>query len=211
VSGTNAHVILEQAPEAPEQAGRSGHPAAGEGTGASATGGVTAWSVSARTPEALRAQAERVREAVAEHPHWSPDEVGHALATGRTWFDQRAVVLGRDRDELLRGLDALAAGEEAPGVVTGSGRCAAPVFVFPGQGSQWTGMAHELLGTSAVFRESIAACEAALSPHVDWSLTEVLRSDEPITRVDVIQPVLFAVMVSLADLWRSLGVEPAAV
>ncbi|WP_431781877.1 SDR family NAD(P)-dependent oxidoreductase [Streptomyces chumphonensis] len=211
VSGTNAHLILEQAPEPTAHAERSGHPAAGEATGASATGGVTAWPVSARTPEALRAQAERVREAVAEHPHWSPDEVGHALATGRTWFDQRAVVLGTDRAELLRGLDALAAGEEAPGVVTGSGRCTAPVFVFPGQGSQWAGMAHDLLNTSQVFRESIAACEEALNPHVDWSLTEVLRSDEPITRVDVIQPVLFAVMVSLADLWRSLGVQPAAV
>ncbi|WP_340556932.1 type I polyketide synthase [Streptomyces sp. GSL17-111] len=211
ISGTNAHLILEQAPEATPHPERSGHPAAGEAGSASSTGGVTAWPVSARTPEALRAQAARVREAVAEHPHWTPDEVGHALATTRTWFEQRAVVLGSDRDELLGGLDALAAGEEAPGVVTGSGRCADPVFVFPGQGSQWTGMAHDLLATSAVFRESIAACEEALAPHVDWSLTEVLRRDEPITRVDVIQPVLFAVMVSLAAMWRSLGIEPAAV
>ncbi|MFK4273908.1 acyltransferase domain-containing protein, partial [Streptomyces milbemycinicus] len=88
------------------------------------------------------------------------------------------------------------------------------VFVFPGQGAQWVGMAVDLLESSPVFAESVAECEAALSAHVDWSLTDVLRGAEGAPgydRVDVVQPVLFAVMVSLAGLWRSVGVEPDAV
>ncbi|KOT41581.1 hypothetical protein ADK41_09990, partial [Streptomyces caelestis] len=85
------------------------------------------------------------------------------------------------------------------------------VFVFPGQGSQWPGMARELLASDAVFAARIAECAAALAPHTDWSLADVLRSGGGLERVDVVQPVLFAVMVSLAEVWRSCGVEPAAV
>ncbi|GAB7105531.1 hypothetical protein JCM4814A_38450 [Streptomyces phaeofaciens JCM 4814] len=198
VSGTNAHVILEQAPEAARPETAPDHPA-------------FAWPISARSTKALRDQAARLRDAVTKHPEWSPAEIGHALTSGRTRFEQRAVVVGASRDQLLDGLAALASGGEAPGVVTGHGDGGQPVFVFPGQGSQWTGMAVELLDTSEVFAESITACEAALSPHVEWSLSEVLRNGQPLNRVDVVQPALFAVMVSLAAVWRSLGVEPAAV
>uniref|UniRef100_UPI0030F497C1 type I polyketide synthase n=1 Tax=Streptomyces sp. GSL17-111 TaxID=3121596 RepID=UPI0030F497C1 len=208
VSGTNAHVILEEAttedvsPATPEEA--TGTAEAGAETS------VISLVLSGRSARAVQAQAGRL----AAHLRETSDdvrEVADALVTQRAFLDHRAVILGTDRDELLHGLDTLAAGQEAPGVITGHGQAERPVFVFPGQGSQWAGMAHDLLNTSAVFRESIAACEEALNPYVDWSLTEVLRSDEPITRVDVIQPVLFAVMVSLAAMWRSLGVEPAAV
>ncbi|WP_157519392.1 acyltransferase domain-containing protein, partial [Herbidospora mongoliensis] len=87
------------------------------------------------------------------------------------------------------------------------------VMVFPGQGAQWVGMATRLLDTSSVFAARIAECAAALEPYVDWSLVEVLRDpdERSLERVDVVQPVLWAVMVSLAALWRSFGVEPAAV
>ena len=90
------------------------------------------------------------------------------------------------------------------------------VFVFPGQGSQWTSMGRALLAESSVFAETVAACEAALRRHTDWSLTAVLRGDEgagvpSLERVDVIQPALFAMNVALAAVWRSLGLEPAAV
>ncbi|MFM9559444.1 acyltransferase domain-containing protein, partial [Streptomyces caniscabiei] len=78
-----------------------------------------------------------------------------------------------------------------------------PVFVFPGQGSQWAGMAVELLVTSPVFAARMAECERALSVFVDWSLSEVLSDEGELARVDVVQPVLWAVMVSLAEVWRS--------
>ncbi|MFF8596797.1 type I polyketide synthase [Streptomyces sp. NPDC015220] len=206
VSGTNAHVILEQAPEdtpaAPDPAPES-----------VSSPPVVPLVLSARTPRALRAQAGRLAAHLRTGSPSSPDirQTSHALLTQRAFLEHRAVVLGTSPDELLTRLDALAAGSEAPGVVTGHGDAERPVFVFPGQGSQWTGMALDLLDTSPVFAHTITECEAALAPHVDWNLTDVLRSGEPLTRVDIIQPVLFAVMVSLATLWRSLGVEPAAV
>ncbi|MGW8995822.1 SDR family NAD(P)-dependent oxidoreductase, partial [Streptomyces zhihengii] len=133
----------------------------------------------------------------------------------RALLEHRAVVVGEDRAELLAGLDALARDEDTAQVVTGTADPGAgTVFVFPGQGSQWAGMARELLDTAPVFARSIDDCAQALAPHTDWSLTGVLRGapDAPgLDRVDVVQPALFAVMVSLAALWRSVGVEPDAV
>ncbi|XIJ58078.1 type I polyketide synthase [Kitasatospora hibisci] len=199
VSGTNAHVILEQAPEVP---------AADHGA---ASGGVVPWVLSARDERALREQAGRLRAAVEAHPEWDPAAVAGTLVSGRSVFEHRAVVIGESRAELLNGLAALADGTTTPGVVQGHGTFDRPVFVFPGQGSQWIGMGAELLDTSPVFAQWIANCETALAPHVNWSLTDVLRGNNDLTRVDIVQPALFAVMVSLAELWRSLGIEPAAV
>ncbi|MER5785203.1 type I polyketide synthase [Streptomyces mobaraensis] len=210
ISGTNAHVILEQAP-----ADGTDEPT---GAGAVADGsGVLPWLLSARTPEALREQAARLHADVTGHPEWPAGEVGWSLATGRAALEQRAVVIGGDREELLTGLTALTTGDAAPTLVTGTtggGSLGRPVFVFPGQGSQWLGMAVELLGSSEVFAGRMADCERALAPFVEWSLVDVLRGadDAPgLDRVDVVQPALWAVMVSLAELWRSVGVEPAAV
>ncbi|WP_345025944.1 acyltransferase domain-containing protein, partial [Streptomyces sedi] len=120
-----------------------------------------------------------------------------------------------DREGLVRSLGVLAegvsGGDAVVGLAVGEAR---PVFVFPGQGSQWVGMASGLMDASPVFAEHLGACADALAPHVDWDLLAVLR-EEPgapgLDRVDVVQPVLFAVMVSLARLWREYGVEPAAV
>ncbi|MEU1557332.1 type I polyketide synthase [Streptomyces scabiei] len=206
LSGTNAHVIIEE----PSEDAESGAPAGG-----SALGPAVPWLLSARTPEALREQAARLHTSLTDRPELPPAEVGRALATTRSAFEHRAVVVGTDRDTLLTGLAALAAGENDPAVVRGT--AATPgrtVFVFPGQGSQWVGMAVGLLDSAPVFAERIAECERALSPYLDWSLTDVLRAapdSPPLDRVDVVQPVLFSMMVSLAALWRSYGVEPSAV
>ncbi|MYW20834.1 acyltransferase domain-containing protein, partial [Streptomyces sp. SID2955] len=113
---------------------------------------------------------------------------------------------------LTAGLTALAAGEAAPNVVRGRPAGESRIaFVFPGQGSQWTGMAAELLDTSPVFAARMADCAAALAPVTDWDLIETVRARQPLERVDVVQPVLWAVMVSLAEVWQSHGVRPAAV
>ncbi|MFG2638765.1 type I polyketide synthase, partial [Streptomyces sp. NPDC048362] len=148
VSGTNAHAIVEQAPEpddadAPPQTGRRTGP--------------LPWVLSARDPQALRAQAARLAAHLTAEPDQDPAETGRALATTRTAFEHRAVLVATDRAGLTAGLDALARGEAAPGVVQG---VAAPagktVFVFPGQGSQWAGMAVELLDGAPVFAERMA-------------------------------------------------------
>ena len=199
ISGTNAHVILEQAPEPAQQL-----PApAPEPTDA-----VVPWLLSGRGEAAVRAQAARLAGYAADDTGPAPAAVARALSTARTAFDDRAVVLGTGREELLAGLAETAAGGGITGRVEGDGGV---VFVFPGQGSQWVGMAAELMAVSPVFAESIAACERALAPHVDWSLTQALDDEVLLERVDVVQPVLFAVMVSLAALWRSLGVTLSAV
>ncbi|WP_197358122.1 type I polyketide synthase, partial [Streptomyces clavuligerus] len=222
MSGTNAHVVLEQAPTAapvtdpddsgPED-GPEGDPDAGAGAGPAGTD-TAVWLLSAASGPALRAQARRLLEHAAARPALSPEDIAHALATTRTAFTHRAAVLGATRDELLSALAALDRGAPAPGAVTGRAADARTVFVFPGQGSQWFGMGRSLLAGSVVFAEWIAACERALVPFTGWSLTAVLRGVRgapSLERVDVVQPVLFAVMVSLAELWRSCGVVPDAV
>src|SRR5262249_15365735 len=206
MSGTNVHVILEEAPEpepeSPEPAAPAQAPA------------VVPHILAGRTAAALRDQAIRLAARLAAEPSAHPVDVGHSLATSRTAFEHRAVVVAGQPPELLAGLAALVRGETAvPGVVTG---CTDPavgktVLVFPGQGAQWAGMARELLTESTVFAASMADCEQALSGLLDWSLLDVVREKPGVPsleRVDVVQPALFAVMVSLAALWRSWGVEP---
>ena len=240
VSGTNAHVILEEAPTA-------GHATAAAGVDAIAaavdgvveaafeadgtlpdpalTGNrvfdaaVLPWPLSGKSAPALQAQAQRLWELVSGDPELAGADVGLSL-TSRSVFEHRAVVLAGERDGLLGGLSALAAGEPSAtgaGVVRGVAAGAVDagaVFLFPGQGSQWEGMALELLDSSPAFAEQMRVCGEALAGHVDWSLEDVLRGVENapgLDRVDVVQPVLFAVMVSLAGLWRACGVRPAVV
>ena len=129
-------------------------------------------------------------------------------------LEDRGVVLGDERDGLIEGLGVLAGGGVGEGVVRGVAREGRPVFVFPGQGAQWEGMAIELLDSSPVFRDAVRTCGRALEGLVDWRVEDVLRGVEGapgLDRVDVVQPVSFAVMVALAELWRSCGVQPAAV
>ncbi|WP_189061093.1 type I polyketide synthase [Longimycelium tulufanense] len=205
ISGTNAHVILEETDEVPTADHRD----------EDAARPLVPWVLSARNPEALRAQAARLWDHVSVQPNLCPADVAYSLATTREPLEHRAVVVGHDRDELLQGVAALAGGEPCASLVEGVARDSGKtVFVFPGQGSQWAGMAVELWKSSTVFRERMGACADALDPHVDWSLRDAvfaLDGDRMWDRVDVVQPVLWAVMVSLAELWRSYGLEPAAV
>jgi polyketide synthase 12 len=240
ISGTNAHVILEEAPadgavsddgSVPHSDGAAGEgarpgsdappsadrPAREDAPSAGLLGGGTVpWVLSGRGTEGLRGQAARLRDFVSADEDLAAVDVGFALAR-RATLDGRGVVLGGDRAELLAGLDALAADAPAAGVVRGvvsPGGTGGVVFVFPGQGSQWAGMALELLESSEVFAARLRECEAALAPHVEWSLEDVLRGAggaSELERVDVVQPVLFAVMVALAELWGACGVQADAV
>ncbi len=209
ISGTNAHLILEEAPvpTAPSSAR--------EGV---LCGAVSPLVISGRGEAALRSQAQRLSERLATEPEAGFADAGHWLATRRPMHSHRAVVAGGDRKGLLEGLAMLAAGEPAASIASGvvpsgeSGRGA--VFVFPGQGSQWAGMALDMLECAPAFAEQLGACAEALEPFVEWSLLDVLRGAHGapgLDRVDVVQPALFAMMVSLARLWRDCGVRPAMV
>ncbi|MFJ5099550.1 type I polyketide synthase [Streptomyces sp. NPDC088554] len=203
ISGTNAHAVLEAPPAAPE--------APAEDTAR----GPVAWVVSGRDEPALRGQAAALHAHLSAAPSVRPLDVGFSLATGRSLFRDRAVVVGEDRPALLAGLAALAGGRPDPAVATGrAATVRKAVFVFPGLGTQWPGMATGLLDESPAFARRMAECERALAPYTGWSVSAVLRGEPgapALDGVDVIQPVLFSVMVSLAALWRSYGVEPAAV
>ncbi|WP_107645732.1 type I polyketide synthase [Streptomyces formicae] len=191
ISGTNAHVVLEQAPD--------DFPA--EEPSAS---GPTPLVLSARTEDALRAHASQLTPVVGE---LGSARVADALLS-RSVFDHRAVVVAGGAEALA----AVSQGAESARVAVGVARSAGKTaFVFPGQGSQWLEMGVALAESSPVFRASMDACAEALAPYVDWSLWDVLSDADALERVDVVQPVLFAVMVSLAALWRSYGVEPDAV
>ncbi|MFY7569854.1 SDR family NAD(P)-dependent oxidoreductase [Streptomyces sp. WI04-05B] len=200
ISGTNAHVILE-APPTPTT----------EPTPTPTEPPAVPWLLSARSETALRDQARALREFTGQHPELSPAVIGRELALGRARLEHRAAVVGAGVAELRDGLEALAHGQPAPHVVTGApaGDTGGVVFVFPGQGSQWSGMATRLIEQSPFFRERMRDCADALAPHVDWSLAEELSG--PLDRVDVVQPALWAVMVSLADLWREHGLVPDTV
>nr|WP_281004721.1 type I polyketide synthase [Nocardia takedensis] len=142
-------------------------------------------------------------------------DVGWSLVNTRAALEDRAVVIARSPEEHRRGLAALASGTPDASVVRGRA-VGSPkvVLVFPGQGPQWIGMGRELLDTAPEFAQQARACDAALREFTGWSVLEVLRQVDgapDLARVDVVQPVLFTMMVSLARLWRAYGVIPDAV
>ncbi|ROP31324.1 type I polyketide synthase [Couchioplanes caeruleus] len=206
MGGTTAHVILEEAPA----------PRADEALAAAEVPRTLPWVLSARSAQALQAQAARLREFVAADPSLSPADVAHSLTSTRTLFEHRAVVLSDGRAAALDGLDLIATGQSSAQAVRGvaAGPVGPIVFVFPGQGSQWLGMGRQLYAESEVFARAIDDCAQAFGPLLDWSLVDVVTGAESaasLDRTDVVQPALFAMMVSLARLWRSLGVVPDAV
>ncbi|WP_455678800.1 acyltransferase domain-containing protein [Streptomyces atroolivaceus] len=210
ISGTNAHVILEEAPR--EASADEVVALDAGGTGRQAVG-VLPWVLSAKSPSALRAQAARLREhAVAGDVDLAGTAV--ALATARTAFEHRAVVLAEDATGFTTALDTLVSGDvpddaAARGVARGPLRTA---FVFPHRAEGLADAARELLDVSPVFASAMAECAAALAPHTDFALLDVLR-DDPGRLADpaVTRPALWAATVSLAEMWSAAGLAPAAV
>ncbi|MBB5937003.1 type I polyketide synthase [Streptomyces zagrosensis] len=225
MGGTNCHVVVSEAPHAPAR-GAIPPPIVtrtapvGDGKPALAAEPVCLpWVLSGRGHRALRAQAECLAERVAREPAPRARDVGWSLAAGRTALEHRAVVIADHPAAFTSALGALARGEPAPELIEPPAYGTGPagrrvIFVFPGQGSQWAGMAIELWDHAPAFAQRMAECAEALAEFVDWDLEEVLRqapSAPSLARVDVVQPALFAVMVSLAALWQAHGVVPSAV
>ncbi|XXT16435.1 SDR family NAD(P)-dependent oxidoreductase [Sorangium sp. So ce429] len=218
MSGTNAHAVLEEAPRAPADGAARDGAASGEAAGDEAAVIVP---LSARSPAALLALARSYRDLLADRASraaaWPLRDIAYTAAVRRGHHEHRAAVVARSREELCERLDALAASAEPAGLAPGQASAEQRpkvVFVFPGQGSQWLGMGRDLLASDAVFRDALAACDAAIRREAGWSLLDELHADEGRSRlgqIDVVQPALFAMGVALAALWRSRGVEPDAV
>ncbi|MGX1810345.1 SDR family NAD(P)-dependent oxidoreductase [Nocardia sp. NPDC055321] len=233
VSGTNAHVIIEE-PTALELGTVSGdipkHATAVSSadaddslrTGAaSPTESATAdsaapvvWVLSGHDAAALRGQAVALATYLRARPELDDADVARTLWDSRAALAERALIVG-DAAELRAGLEALASGAALPAhVVTGTADVTGrTVFVFPGQGGQWPGMAAELYRTTPLFAHRLEECARALTPFVDWPVLEVLlgRAEIDTDRVDVVQPALWAIMVALAEVWIAHGVRPDAV
>ncbi len=203
ISGTNAHVIIEE-PPAPDTESVAAEPNTGE----------TAWVLSARSEQALANQAKRLLAHISADANVSPVDVAWSLVTTRAVFDHRAVVVGADRDRLMAGLMELAAGEPGAGGVAGRVRSAGrTVFVFPGQGSQWLGMGQQLYGRFPEFARTFDEAAAALDPQLRLPLRQVIwgTDAELLQSTEFAQPALFAVEVALAALLQHWGVLPDVV
>jgi amino acid adenylation domain-containing protein len=205
ISGTNAHLVLEEAPlrGVPEHTPTS-------------TGPRLPMLLSAATPTALTRMAEQLADWLEVHPESSLDDVALVLATRRAELRHRASVRWRDRDEAVAGLRSVATGDLTEGATTATaGERGRTTWVFPGHGSQWREMGAELLEQSPAFAAAVQECDEAFAPLLGWSVSEALggreHPDHPFERMDVVQPLLFTVSVGLAAVWRDLGVTPDAV
>nr|WP_199818732.1 type I polyketide synthase [Streptomyces leeuwenhoekii] len=210
LSGTNAHLILEQAPDAEPTEAPDAPDTGAEG----APLPVVPCLVSGRTDEALRGQAARLVDRLRETPDVPQTDLGRSLAVSRAALDRRAVVLAADHAALLRGLTAVAADEPGPGVVRGAVRVAGgTAFLFTGQGSQRLGMGEELHGLFPAFAEALDAACARFDLYLRTPLRAVMSGTDAdlLDRTEYAQPALFAFEVALHRLLESWGVRPDAV
>ncbi|MFG2877698.1 type I polyketide synthase [Streptomyces sp. NPDC048337] len=211
ISGTNAHVILEQPPTETVAAPDTAPDTASD----TAPGRHHLWTLSARGEDALRAQAARLRDHLADHPAARPADIGLSLAATRATWDDRAAVTGSTLAELTAGLDALATGTDAPQTATGSAaRAGRTAFLFTGQGAQRAGMGRELYATRPAFAAALDEVLAALDPLLDRPLREVMFAEEGTADAALLhetrytQPALFALEVALYRLLEHHGLTP---
>ncbi len=226
-SGTNAHVVVAQAPLSAIDPLSATNPLSatdslsatdpGAARVASGPGGPDVVVVPAGSAEVLPAAATRLADwlaAGADPVAGAVRDVAYTLARRRATGRGRLGVVATSREELVAGLRAFAAGRPAPNVVTGTASAGVPrdtVWVFSGQGSQWAGMGRDLLVVEPAFAAAIAEVDPLILAETGLSVLDALRAGEELAGCDRIQPVLFAVQLGLAALWRAHGVRPAAV
>lgn len=218
--GANAHVVLASVAEIEARSEATRPAALREADGARPPEAPTQppaalprlLLLSARTGAALAETARRWSNWLDEGQDF--EAVCCTAARRQTHLDQRLALVAASSAQARDLLNRFLAGEADPRLETGAVAVGHPervVFVCPGQGSQWLGMGRELFAQQPAFRRSLEQTSAAFRPFVDWDLVEVLFASELPDHIDVIQPVLFALSVALAALWREMGVEPAAV
>ncbi|MFJ7073635.1 SDR family NAD(P)-dependent oxidoreductase [Streptomyces sp. NPDC098781] len=216
--GTIAHVVLEQAPTTQDAAGSVTAEPAPEAAGvpepeaaptSADPAARTLYPLSSATDSGIVAQARSLADALDGH---ALADIGHTLAHRRSHLGARAAIVAAGRRELAEGLAALAAGEPHPDVVTGeaAGPVAGPVWVFSGHGAQWSGMGRELLAQEPVFAAAIDRLGPVYAEEMGITPRQILTSGE-LDSVDVIQSMLFAVQIGLAEVWRRYGVAPGAI
>ncbi|MEU4345756.1 SDR family NAD(P)-dependent oxidoreductase [Nocardia sp. NPDC023852] len=207
ISGTNAHVILEEAPPtAPSRdEGSPGDPEP------AAVGEVVPLLLSAKSDDALRAQADRLRRWLIDRPEVGIWSTARSLIEARGHFDRRGAVVGGDREQLLAGLADIAAGEAASSVITGQIAAGRTAFLFTGQGAQRAGMGAGLYAAFDVFAAAFDEVCAQVDPLLDWSLKDLVFDQKNAALLDLTeftQPALFAFEVALFRLMESFGVVP---
>ncbi|WP_425315204.1 SDR family NAD(P)-dependent oxidoreductase, partial [Streptomyces scopuliridis] len=207
ISGTNAHVILEQ-PVTVIQGTVVTGPEASEAPVVEP--GVVPWVLSGKTPEALRGQAGRLLSYIQARPELRPVDIGFSLATGRSKFDHRAVVSAGEREETVRALAGLAVGEPDASAVSGAVVGGKTAVLFSGQGAQRLGMGRELYGRFPAFAEALDSVLPLLDGELGRSLREVMWGEdaELLNDTGFTQPALFAIEVALFRLVESWGVRP---
>ncbi|MDI3287043.1 type I polyketide synthase [Polyangium sp. 15x6] len=206
IGGTNVHVVLEEAPR-PAAAPIDAEPRA------------FMLPLSARSPGALAALARSFQAFLAQEGGAALPlrDICFTAGAGRAHHAERLAMVASSREELAERLEGFLSGRTTPSVLAGAVAQEGPgklVFVFPGQGSQWAGMARRLMREETVFREALERCDAALRPHVGESLLARLSEDDAsdwLSRIELVQPALFAIQVALAAQLRGWGIEPDAV
>ncbi|HEX8690696.1 MAG TPA: type I polyketide synthase, partial [Solirubrobacterales bacterium] len=207
ISGTNAHLILEEAPEPPADASSE------EGEKAAPLATPIPLALSAKSEAALRAAAGRLASHIEANPDLDPTDIGYSLITARSCFEQRAVAIGEDRAELLAALEALSQGEPAANLLTATARATKLAYLFSGQGSQRLGMGKELYESHPAYAAAFdEACEA-LEEQIGESLKEIVFSEDDQARerlhhTSLAQPAIFATEVALARALASQGLKP---
>ncbi len=205
LSGTNAHAIVEQAPEqAPEAA------APEDISAESATTAPLLFPLSSTSADELRRTAGRLADWVAAHEDVALPDLAYTLARRRAHRPVRTAVIASSRPELTKALREVADGDTPYQAAVGQDD-RGPVWVFSGQGSQWAQMGAELLATEPVFAATVAAAEPLIAHEAGFSVTEAMTASQIVTGIDRIQPTLFTMQVALAATMRSYGVRPGAV